>query len=272
MNEEQKGGKWTEEGWRGQRESAARCMAIQWSSIYHCRKRKDFRTEEEKKKINGATTNHIQTNRFQETGHLQLSECWRLLYWATRDKARHRGGWTQKDHPRCQPQTEADRPSFHTWERPEPTNLPTGRTPTPAGSEWETWMRFKMTSNTSAVGYVHYDLLDVLQVQCSQGSRRRWWSWPRSECPLCTCQSRPVYSGLQRPTECYLALDLCSDRGKKIRPYFTFFVTCLKSFKKWSRLFKMVLLRSLCLSDIKLTTYWSTGPWGPGPFCWHLQQ
>lgn len=43
-------------------------------------------------------------------------------------------------------------------------------------NESDTKMGFKMTSNTSAVGYVHYDLLDVLQVQCSQGSRRRWWS------------------------------------------------------------------------------------------------
>lgn len=104
-------------------------------------------------------------------------------------------------------------------------------------NESDTKMGFKMTSNTSAVGYVHYDLLDVLQVQCSQGSRRRWWSWPRSERPLCTCQSRPVYSGLQHPTECYPALDLCSDREKKKQ------LDHILHFKKLSRLFKMVLLR-----------------------------
>lgn len=93
-------------------------------------------------------------------------------------------------------------------------------------NEKNTIMRLKIMSNTSAAGFVYYDLLVVPQVRCSQGSRRRWWSWPRSECPLCTCQSQPVYSGLQRPKECYPASDLWSDGGvkKTIRPYFTFFV------------------------------------------------
>lgn len=43
-------------------------------------------------------------------------------------------------------------------------------------NEKDTKTRFKIMSNTSAVCHVHYDLLDILQVQCSQGSRRRWWS------------------------------------------------------------------------------------------------
>lgn len=100
---------------------------------------KRFWTEEEWEMINGPTTNHThkQMKRFQETCRLQISECWRLLYWATRGKARHRGGWTQKGRPHCQLRTEAGRPSFRTWAHPEPTNPPMGRTPTPAGSERE---------------------------------------------------------------------------------------------------------------------------------------
>lgn len=147
MNEEQKGGKWTEEGWRRKVEPGV--YTIQWRSSMNCRKRKDC-----KKMGQPQTTYTNKWKDFKKLGHLQLSECWRLLYWATRDKGRHRGGWTQTDHPHCQLQKEADRPSSRTSKHPEPTNPLMGRTPTPAGSgNKDARMRVQMMSNAPIFTY-----------------------------------------------------------------------------------------------------------------------